>query len=264
MPLCLLALAHGRRRNGERVRATQLLREGLVLHQQHSHPAEIQQALLEVAALAIDSGDMCLAARMIGASHGSVASANTAEAELWTLVRYADLMDVARSALGDHRFAEVFAVGQALTLDAAVVDAIDYTLSEISFDGLAPSRVTGSPFDLTSRELEVLRLMADGLTDQAIADTLFISRRTVTNHTGSIFAKLNLSSRTAAVAYAIRSGLVWSEALSGHPSRATPSPRLVAVPNALLGSLGTQEPCAECVGLRMWQPGGGRMIAVCS
>jgi DNA-binding NarL/FixJ family response regulator len=60
------------------------------------------------------------------------------------------------------------------------------------------------PGGLTPRELEVLRLMADGLTNQEIADTLFLSRRTVTSHATAILGKLGLTSRTAAVSYAIR------------------------------------------------------------
>ena len=57
---------------------------------------------------------------------------------------------------------------------------------------------------LTPRELEVLRLIADGLTDREIGDALFVSRRTATSHVASILTKLGVPSRAAAVAYAIR------------------------------------------------------------
>ena len=57
---------------------------------------------------------------------------------------------------------------------------------------------------LTPRELEVLRLLADGLTDREIGDALFVSRRTATTHVASILTKLGAPSRAAAVAYAIR------------------------------------------------------------
>lgn len=60
---------------------------------------------------------------------------------------------------------------------------------------------------LTPREMEVLRLMADGLTNQAIADRLYLSRRTVTSHASNINAKLGVTTRTAAVAWALRNGL---------------------------------------------------------
>ncbi len=60
---------------------------------------------------------------------------------------------------------------------------------------------------LTSREQEVLRLMAEGLSNQAIADSLAINERTVRTHVSSILSKLDLQSRTQAVLYALREGL---------------------------------------------------------
>lgn len=61
---------------------------------------------------------------------------------------------------------------------------------------------------LTKRELEVLRLVAEGHTDREVADTLVISPRTANRHLSNIFVKLDVPGRAAAVAYAIRQGLV--------------------------------------------------------
>ncbi len=61
---------------------------------------------------------------------------------------------------------------------------------------------------LTKRELEVLRLVAEGHTDREVADILVISPRTVNRHLSNIFVKLDVPGRAAAVAYAIRWGLV--------------------------------------------------------
>ncbi len=61
---------------------------------------------------------------------------------------------------------------------------------------------------LTEREVEVLRLVAQGLSNQEIAKTLTISERTVGNHIGSILRKLHLANRTQAALYALRRGLV--------------------------------------------------------
>jgi DNA-binding NarL/FixJ family response regulator len=55
---------------------------------------------------------------------------------------------------------------------------------------------------LTARELEVLRLVAGGQTNRAIAQRLFISEKTVARHLSNIFAKLDVPSRAAATAYA--------------------------------------------------------------
>ncbi len=61
---------------------------------------------------------------------------------------------------------------------------------------------------LTKRELEVLRLVAEGHTDREVAETLIISPRTVNRHLSNIFVKLDVPGRAGAVAYAIRQGLV--------------------------------------------------------
>lgn len=61
---------------------------------------------------------------------------------------------------------------------------------------------------LTSRELEVLRLVAAGRTNRAIAAGLVLSEKTVARHVANIFAKLDVSSRAAATAYAYEHGLI--------------------------------------------------------
>jgi DNA-binding CsgD family transcriptional regulator len=63
------------------------------------------------------------------------------------------------------------------------------------------------PGGLTTRELEVLSLVAQGKTNRQIADQLFISEKTVASHLSHIFTKLGLSSRAAATAYAYEHGL---------------------------------------------------------
>jgi DNA-binding NarL/FixJ family response regulator len=63
-------------------------------------------------------------------------------------------------------------------------------------------------FGLTARELDVLRLVAQGLTDQEVAEQLFLSARTVGAHLRSIYSRLNVSSRTAASRIALDHHLV--------------------------------------------------------
>ncbi len=64
------------------------------------------------------------------------------------------------------------------------------------------------PDPLTERELQVLKLLARGLSNQEIADALSISTATVHFHTGNILGKLQLENRTQAVLYALRKKLV--------------------------------------------------------
>jgi DNA-binding NarL/FixJ family response regulator len=61
---------------------------------------------------------------------------------------------------------------------------------------------------LTSRELEVLRQVARGITNKEVAEQLYISENTVKNHVRNILEKLHLHSRMEAVMYAVRVGLL--------------------------------------------------------
>ena len=70
-----------------------------------------------------------------------------------------------------------------------------------------PLASSASETSLTERELEVLKLLAQGLSNQGIADTLVVSERTVGKHVGNILEKLHLANRTQAALYALREGL---------------------------------------------------------
>ncbi len=70
-----------------------------------------------------------------------------------------------------------------------------------------PSDLPLTDDPLTDREVEVVKLVAQGLTNQEIAGRLVISERTVGNHVGTILSKLHLANRTQAALYALRKGL---------------------------------------------------------
>jgi DNA-binding NarL/FixJ family response regulator len=85
---------------------------------------------------------------------------------------------------------------------------------EVHLDPVAARALTRSlaashdPSALTTREREILVLIAQGLNNQDIADRLVISERTARSHVSSILAKLGLASRTQAALWALREGLV--------------------------------------------------------
>lgn len=88
------------------------------------------------------------------------------------------------------------------------------TLEEIGADPdvvrvyeLRGTSATAGPGGLTQRELEVLRLVAEGKTNDEIASALVVSKHTVRRHVQNIFAKLGVTSRSAATAYACRHDL---------------------------------------------------------
>src|SRR5918992_1233059 len=76
---------------------------------------------------------------------------------------------------------------------------------------------------LTERELEVIKALAQGMSDRQIANSLGISEKTVRNHTSNIYRKLHIFDRTQAVIYAIREGVIDVEDLEYRPPR-EPSP----------------------------------------
>jgi DNA-binding CsgD family transcriptional regulator len=82
----------------------------------------------------------------------------------------------------------------------------------LDLDGTADSpRDVGQPFALSSRELEVLRLVADGLSNGQIGSTLYISRKTASVHVSNILRKLGVRNRIEAATVAHRSQL-WADA----------------------------------------------------
>ena len=70
-----------------------------------------------------------------------------------------------------------------------------------------PSDLPATEEPLTEREVEVLSLVARGLSNQEIADSLVVSERTVRTHVSNILGKLHLANRTQAALYAVREGL---------------------------------------------------------
>ena len=69
------------------------------------------------------------------------------------------------------------------------------------------TKLTPEDFDITEREKEVLKLVADGLSNDEITEKLFISRNTVKNHIASIISKLSVKDRTGAAVLALKNGM---------------------------------------------------------
>jgi DNA-binding CsgD family transcriptional regulator len=111
------------------------------------------------------------------------------------------LMGRACQELGDEQSALVeFTAAREMFLQLGAVNDLAFV------DSRLPARKTTGP--LSTRELEVLRLVASGMTNREIGQKLFISEKTVARHLSNIFTKLDLNSRTAATAYAYDHSLV--------------------------------------------------------
>jgi predicted ATPase/DNA-binding CsgD family transcriptional regulator len=114
----------------------------------------------------------------------------------------------AREALGPSEAEAAWITGQAMSLDEALKFAIETSDdSLVARPPAATNRNSARPYRLTAREIEVLRLVAAGHSNRSIAGQLVLSERTVAHHVDSIFSKLGVSSRAAATALALRSGL---------------------------------------------------------
>jgi non-specific serine/threonine protein kinase len=125
---------------------------------------------------------------------------------------YAPTLDKVRAALGKEAFATAWAEGRVMTLAealdlaaevASVAERPFSTASPIGAESPSGTLPWPGAHDLTPRELEVLRLVASGLTDAQIAAKLVISARTVGKHVQSIYSKLHLHSRSGATRWAI-------------------------------------------------------------
>lgn len=86
------------------------------------------------------------------------------------------------------------------------VDGANRLLAEVGIP--VPDELGPDTADLSPRELEVLRLVATGVTNREIADELFLSVKTVDRHVANILLKLDVPSRTAATAYGYEHGLI--------------------------------------------------------
>jgi DNA-binding CsgD family transcriptional regulator len=113
------------------------------------------------------------------------------------------LVGLACRALGDED-------GAALEFEAAraAFDSLGAAPELARVDALSGRAEAAETHGLSSRELEVLRLIASGRTNRDIAAELVVSEHTVARHVQNIFAKLGVSSRTAATAFAFERGLI--------------------------------------------------------
>ncbi len=116
---------------------------------------------------------------------------------------YERCVATARAQLGEQAFAVAWAEGRGMTWEQALAERGPVTILEEAHPTPPAKSPPTYPDGLTVREVEVLRLLAQGLTDAQIAAQLIISPRTVNTHLKAIYGKIQVSSRSAATRYAL-------------------------------------------------------------
>jgi predicted ATPase/serine/threonine protein kinase/DNA-binding CsgD family transcriptional regulator len=124
---------------------------------------------------------------------------------------YEQAVATARTQLGERAFAAAWAEGRTMTPEQALAaqgKAMIPTPMPVGPASTSPMKSPSSPAGLTAREVEVLRLLATGLTDAQIAEHLVLSLHTIHAHLRTIYSKLGVTSRSAATRYAFEHQLV--------------------------------------------------------
>jgi predicted ATPase/DNA-binding CsgD family transcriptional regulator len=197
----LHGLAQLAQQSGSDVEALRLFREVLNLRESLGERDWIVESFDGIAAVMIRRGHVEQGVQLLAASmalRGTTAPVPTpAERQ-----EHEQLLVLARRTLTPSAFAAAWAAGQALSLGQATAEALQMTGES------AVATRPAAPFNLTRREQEVLALLCQHLTDPEIAEKLFISTKTASNHVANILAKLGVTNRREAIAFASRHGLV--------------------------------------------------------
>jgi ATP/maltotriose-dependent transcriptional regulator MalT len=196
---------------GDVAAARRLYHEGLtLLFECHVYRESIAASLEGLAALEATQGAPRQAVWLWGAAH---ALREAIGAPMHPVYRagYEQALSHARAQLGEQTFHAVWAEGHNMTPEqalAAQAQAMLPTPLPTRPAAVPPLPSSPPPTGLTAREVEVLRLLAQGWSDAQIAEHLVLSPRTVNRHTASLYSKLGVSSRAAATRYAIEHHLL--------------------------------------------------------
>jgi len=168
---------------------------------------EIAPTLEGLAVVAAAQGETTWAVRLLAAA---AALRDSLGAPLPPIYRadYERCAAAARAQLGEQAFAVAWAEGRGMTWEQALAARGPVTTPRETHPTPPAKSAPTSPFGLTAREVEVLRLLAQGLTDAQIAAHLIISPRTVNTHLKAIYGKIQVSSRSAATRYALDQHLI--------------------------------------------------------
>ena len=200
-----VALADGYLNDGDAEAARELYDEALMLFRDVEDKWWLSWCLEGVAGVAVSTANPSRATRLFGAASSLRDAIGAPRPPAFRAYCERDLA-TARRQLDETTFAQTWAEGRAMSLLAAIEYALEQSTPPEQISPVEPA--PQNPYGLSDREVEVLRLVAEGLTDGQVARELHISPRTVGRHLGSTYKKLGVPSRAAAAKMAVKHGLI--------------------------------------------------------
>jgi predicted ATPase/DNA-binding CsgD family transcriptional regulator len=197
--LCTLArVAHAER---DHEHARDLFKEGLTVSAELGNEADVVHCLEGLASVDGTEGRVVRAARLWGAAEALLEKIEAVYAYVPDRSLHRSQV-AARSQLDEAAWTAAWTEGRAMDTEQAIEYALDHsTMPETAAPEIYPA-------GLSAREVEVLRLVATGMTNTEVAGKLFLSSRTVDWHLSSIYRKLGFHSRTEATRFAVEHGLL--------------------------------------------------------
>jgi predicted ATPase/DNA-binding CsgD family transcriptional regulator len=196
----LTNLARAAQARGDHERAAGLYAEGLALAVELGDKANAAYCLEGLARVTSARGDQERAVRIFGTAEALLeAAGDPLYAHAQDRAYYGRVVDALRSRLDEETFRAAWSEGRAMEMEQAV---------EYALEPRKPPAPPAHPAGLSAREVEVLRLVANGMTNAQVARELFISPNTVNRHLNSIYGKLGVSSRAAATRFAAEHHLI--------------------------------------------------------
>lgn len=181
--------------DGELNQAKSLFGESLTLGQELGHTSFVAESLVGLASISAATKQSRRAVQLLAVADTLLRAGDPRVVSPTDEAEYTRNLAIARKQMDEADFQTAWNEGRDLTTE----QAIEIALADVG--RVLPSAAPSQPHDpnaLTPRELEVLGLLANGLSDMQIADKLVISRRTVSTHLTSIYAKMGVNSRSAA------------------------------------------------------------------
>jgi DNA-binding CsgD family transcriptional regulator/tetratricopeptide (TPR) repeat protein len=192
---------------GDDAAAQALYEESLVLARELGFKRVIPAGLEGLAAVVATQGELSWTARLWGGAEALRETMGTLIPPVYR-ADYEQSIAAARAQLGQKAFAAAWAEGRTMTSEQVVAALKATSIPEPDPAPSAPAVRPTYPHELTEREVEVLRLVAHGLTNAQIAGQLVISIHTASNHVKSILSKLGVTTRSAATRFAFEHKLV--------------------------------------------------------